>query len=76
MRSESLQEETPSPSTSAMLLPEDIAALLANVRQATPGEIAALEIAAEALRSDPKFQADYSTALAMEAKLRVLENPV
>lgn len=54
-------------------LPDDIAALFANTRQASPQELAALEGAAEALRSDPDFLADCSKALAREETLRADE---
>lgn len=54
-------------------LPHDIAALFANTRQATPQELAALEKAAEALRSDPEFLGDFSKALAQEETLRAEE---
>lgn len=54
-------------------LPDDIAALFANTRQASPQELAALEEAAEALRSDPDFLADFSQALAQEETLRAEE---
>jgi hypothetical protein len=54
-------------------LPDDIAALFANTRQATPQELAALEKAADALQSDPDFLADCSKALAREEILRAEE---
>jgi len=54
-------------------LPDDIAALFANTRQATPKELAALAKAADALRTDPKFLADYSKGLVVEDILRAME---
>lgn len=54
-------------------LPDDIAALFANTRQATPKELAALARAADALRIDPAFLADYSKGLVVEDILRAME---
>jgi transcriptional regulator with XRE-family HTH domain len=59
-----------SPTTS---LPDGIAALFANTRQATPKELAALEKAANALGSDPAFLADQSKGLVVEDILRAME---
>ncbi len=55
-------------------LPDDIAALFANTHQATPEELAALAKAAEALRADPAFLADYSKGLVVEDILRAMED--
>ena len=60
--------------TATTSLPEDLAALFANTHQATPQELAALAKAAEALRTDPVFLADYSKALIVEDILRAMEN--
>lgn len=54
-------------------LPDDIAALFANTRQATPKELAALAKAADALRADPAFLADVSKGLVVEDILRAME---
>lgn len=54
-------------------LPDDLAALFANTRQATPKELAALAKAADALRSDPAFLADVSKGLIVEDILRAME---
>lgn len=54
-------------------LPDDIAALFANTRQVTVEELAILENAATALRSDPQFLAEYSKDLAQEEILRSME---
>jgi hypothetical protein len=55
-------------------LPDDIAALFANTHQATPKELAALAKAADALRADPAFLADYSKGLVVEDILRAMED--
>jgi len=54
-------------------LPDDLAALFANTRQATPKELAALAKAADALRADPEFLADVSKGLIVEDILRAME---
>lgn len=54
-------------------LPDDLAALFANTRQATPKELAALAKAADALRTDPAFLADVSKGLIVEDILRAME---
>lgn len=59
--------------TVATPLPDDIAALFASTRQATAEELAALEKAADALRKDPRFLADFSKGLAREEILRSME---
>lgn len=61
-------------STATTPLPDDIAALFANTRQATPKELAALAKAADALRVDPEFLADCSKGLIAEDILRAMEN--
>lgn len=55
-------------------LPDDIAALFANTRPATPEDLAGLFKAADALRADPEFLADYSKGLIVEDILRAMEN--
>lgn len=55
-------------------LPDDIAALFAGTRQATPRELAGLAKAADALRADPAFLADQSKGLVMEDILRAMES--
>lgn len=67
------EERTAAEPADATRLPDDIAALFANTRQATPKEIAALEKAANALRADPAFLADYSKGLVVEDILRAME---
>lgn len=54
-------------------LPDDIAALFAGARQATPRELAGLAKAADALRADPEFLADRSKGLVVEDILRAME---
>lgn len=51
----------------------DLAALFSNVRQATPEELSGLVQAADALRRDPGFLADYSKGLIVEDILRAME---
>lgn len=67
------EKRTAAEPTATTPLPDDIAALFANTRQATPKELAALEKAADALRSDPAFLADYSKGLVVEDVLRAME---
>lgn len=55
------------------LLPDDIAALFANTRQATVEELTTLENAATALRKDSRFLAECAKALAQEKILRSME---
>jgi len=55
-------------------LPDDLAALFANTRQATPAELAGLAKAADALRADPQFLADCSKGLVVEDILRAMED--
>ncbi len=59
--------------SAATPLPDHIAALFANTRQATPKELVALAKAADALRTDPAFLADYSKGLVVEDILRAME---
>lgn len=54
-------------------LPDDIAALFANTRQATAEELTALENAASALRKDTRFLAECAKGLAQEEILRSME---
>ena len=54
-------------------LPDDIASLFENTRQATPAELARLEKAAALLRADPAFLADVSKGLIVEDILRAME---
>lgn len=54
-------------------LPDDIAALFANTRQATAEELTTLENAATALRKDTQFHAECSKGLAQEEILRSME---
>ncbi len=54
-------------------LPEDIASLFENTRQATPAELARLEKAAALLRADPAFLADVAKGLIVEDILRAME---
>jgi hypothetical protein len=54
-------------------LPDNIAALFANTRQATAEEITGLENAATALREDSRFAAECAKALAQEEILRSME---
>ena len=67
------ERRTAAEPAAATPLPDDIAALFANTRQATPKEIAGLEKAADALRADPAFLADYSKGLVVEDILRAME---
>jgi transcriptional regulator with XRE-family HTH domain len=55
-------------------LPDDLAALFANTRQATPQELAGLVKAADALRADPQFLADCTKGLVVEDILRAMED--
>lgn len=59
--------DTPTP------LPDDLAALFENTRQATPAELSRLEKAGAALRADPAFLADVSKGLIVEDILRAME---
>lgn len=68
-KAEKRSAAAPTPTTS---LPDDIAALFANTRQATPKELAALEKAAQALGSDPAFLADQAKGLVVEDILRAM----
>ena len=54
-------------------LPDDIAALFANTRQATTEELTTLENAAASFRKDSQFLAEISKELAQEENLRSLE---
>jgi ribosome-binding protein aMBF1 (putative translation factor) len=67
------EKQTTKASSAATMLPDDIAALFANTHQATPKELAALEKAADALRTDPAFLADYFKGLVVEDILRAME---
>jgi ribosome-binding protein aMBF1 (putative translation factor) len=67
------EKPTAAEPTATTPLPDDIAALFANTRQATPKELAALAKAADALRTDPAFLADYSKGLVVEDILRAME---
>jgi ribosome-binding protein aMBF1 (putative translation factor) len=67
------EKRTSAGPTATTPLPDDIAALFANTHQATPKELAALEKAAHALRTDPAFLADYSKGLVVEDILRAME---
>ncbi len=71
MRSKAKERTDAEPT--ATTLPDDIAALLASTRPITPGELASLEKAAEALRSDPAYLADFSKGLVVEDILRAME---
>lgn len=73
MTSKAEKKRTAAEPTATTPLPDDIAALFANTHQATPKELAALEKAAVALRSDPAFLADYSKGLVVEDILRAME---
>lgn len=55
-------------------LPDDIAALFENTRQATPQDLARLEKTAKTLRADPEFLADVSKGLIVEDILRAMED--
>ena len=68
-----VKKHTTSGVGAATPLPDDIAALFANTHQVTPNEFAALEKAADALRTDPEFLADYSKGLIVEDILRAME---
>ena len=59
--------------TSETPLPDGIAALFAKTRQPTARELAGLGKAADALRADPAFLADYSKGLVVEDILRAME---
>jgi len=59
--------------SAATPLPDDLAALFANTRQASPKELATLSKAADILRADPAFQADVSKGLIVEDILRAME---
>lgn len=54
-------------------LPDEIAVLLANTRQATAEELTTLENAAASLRKDPQFLAEISKELAQEENLHSVE---
>ena len=54
-------------------LPDDIASLFENTRQATPAELARLQKAAALLRADPAFLADVTKGLIVEDILRAME---
>ena len=54
-------------------LPDDLASLFNNTRQATPAELARMEKAATRLRADPAFLADVSKGLIVEDILRAME---
>lgn len=54
-------------------LPDDIASLFKNTRQATPADLSRLEKAAGALREDSSFLADVSKGLIVEDILRAME---
>lgn len=54
-------------------LPDDIASLFENTRQATPADLARLDKAAAVLRADPEFLADVSKGLIVEDILRAME---
>jgi transcriptional regulator with XRE-family HTH domain len=54
-------------------LPDDIASLFDNTRQATPAELTRLGKAADVLRADPAFLADVSKGLIVEDILRAME---
>ena len=72
MRSKAEKRTDAEPSATTPL-PDDIAALLASTRPITLGELATLEQAAEALRSDPAYLADFSKGLVVEDILRAME---
>lgn len=59
--------------SAATPLPDDLAALFAETRQASPKELAALAKAANVLHADPAFQADISKGLIVEDILRAME---
>ncbi len=67
------EKRTSAEPTATTPLPDDIAALFSNTHQATQKELAALEKAAIALRSEPAFLADYSKGLVVEDILRAME---
>jgi len=67
------EKRTTAEPTATTPLPDDIAALFANTHQATPKELAALAKAADALRTDPAFLADYSKGLVVQDILRAME---
>ena len=54
-------------------LPDDIASLFKNARQATPAELVRIEKAAATLRADSAFLADVSKGLIVEDILRAME---
>ena len=59
--------------SAATPLPDDLAALFANTRQAAPKELATLSKAANVLHADSAFQADISKGLIVEDILRAME---
>ncbi len=67
------EKRTEAKPSTAIPLPDDIATLFANTRQPSPKELGALAKAAEALRADPEFLADYSKGLVVEDILRAME---
>lgn len=67
------EKRTRGEQTAEASLPGELAALFANARQATSKELAALAKAADALRTDPEFLADYSKGLIVEDILRAME---
>lgn len=54
-------------------LPDELASLFENTRQATPAELSRLEKAGAALRANPAFLADVSKGLIVEDILRAME---
>lgn len=60
-------------SSAVTSLPDDIAALFENTRQASAKELTALAKAAEALHADPAFLAEISKGLVVEDILRAMQ---
>lgn len=69
----SSKAEKTAKATTHTSLPDDIAALFEDTRQATPAELARLEEAANTLRSDPEFLADVSKGFIVEDILRAMQ---
>ena len=72
MSSKAETRATTAPDTQTPL-PDDIASLFENTRQATPAELSRLENAAAAFRTNPAFLADVSKGLIVEDILRAME---
>ena len=68
------EKRVPSFSESEIPMSADLASLFANTGQASDAELVGLFKAADALREDPEFLADYSKGLIVEDILRAMES--